>query len=230
VNRPLPPFRIAPSILSADFSRLGEEVASIERGGADQVHVDVMDGHFVDNLTMGPLVVEALRRVTELPLDVHLMIEQPHRYLGPFVDAGADHVTFHVEAQSDPGECIEYLRSRGVGVGVAINPDTPAAAVLPLLPLVDMVLVMTVHPGFGGQSFLAETLEKIPLLRQAERGARERERPLDVQVDGGISLSNLDAAARAGANVFVAGSAIYRAADPAAAVRSFRDCLERITV
>jgi ribulose-phosphate 3-epimerase len=218
-------FKIAPSILSADFSRLGEEVARVEAAGADQLHLDVMDGHFVPNLTMGPAVVKALRRVTRLPLEVHLMITDPQRFLEPFASAGADHITFHVEANGNPRDAIRWLRERKLGVGVALSPDTPEDRAVDLIPLVDMILVMTVHPGFGGQEFITHTLEKIPpLLAAASRAGRH----LDIEVDGGVGTSTIQGAAEAGANVFVAGTSIFGRPDPAAALRELRDVLTAV--
>ena len=213
---------MAPSILSADFARLGEQVRAVEDAGADQIHVDVMDGHFVPNLSMGPLVVRALRRVTALPLDVHLMISRPERFLEPFVDAGASHVSFHIEAEGDPRAMIAWLRDRGIGSGIALNPETPVEAVLDLVPLVDLVLVMTVHPGFGGQSFLPENLDKVRRLRAEEALLRGGDRPLDIEVDGGVDERTITACRDAGANVFVAGSSIFGRPDIAAAVHSLR--------
>jgi len=215
-------FKIAPSILSADFARLGEEAGRVGAAGADQLHLDVMDGHFVPNLTMGPAVVRALRNVTRLPLDVHLMITDPQPFLEPFAKAGADHITFHVEANGNPRDAIRWLRERKLGVGVALSPDTPADRVMDLIPLVDMILVMTVHPGFGGQEFIAHTLEKIPPLRAA---ASRAGRHLDIEVDGGVGTSTIRGCAEAGANVFVAGTSIFGRPDPAAALRELRDVL-----
>jgi ribulose-phosphate 3-epimerase len=215
-------FKIAPSILSADFSRLGEEVSRVEAAGADQIHLDVMDGHFVPNLSMGPAVVKALRKVTRLPLDVHLMITDPQRFFEPFANAGADHLTFHVEASGDPRDAICWLRERKLGVGVALSPDTPADRVVDLIPLVDMILVMTVYPGFGGQEFIARTLEKIPPLRAAASRAGRR---LDIEVDGGVGAATILEAAGAGANVFVAGNSIFGRPDPAASLRQLREIL-----
>lgn len=220
--------KIAPSILSADFARLADQVREVEKAGADQIHVDVMDGHFVPNLSMGPLVVEALRRVTTLPLDVHLMITDPGRYLDAFLDAGADHVSVHLESEGNLKEMAARLRKREVGAGLVLNPDTPADRALEWLPVFDMVLIMTVHPGFGGQSFLRENLEKIRLLRAAEQTLRKQgkiEKELDVEVDGGIDLASAREACRAGANVFVAGSSIFRQSSPAEAVRALRQAV-----
>ena len=230
--------RIAPSILAADFSRLGDEVRAVESAGAHQIHVDVMDGHFVPNLSMGPIVVSALRKVTRLPLDVHLMITDPLDYFPAFQKAGANHISFHIEARSDPIECIRWLRAAGLGVGLAINPDTPADRAMALIPHLDMILVMTVYPGFGGQKLMPATLEKIPQLRaQAATtvsswssaiqaaGLPLREGPLDVQVDGGIDATTIRAARNAGANVFVAGSSIFSQPDSAAALRTLLELL-----
>ena len=224
--------RIAPSILSADFARLGAHVEEVAHAGAHQIHVDVMDGHFVPNLTMGPLVVRALRKVTSIPLDVHLMITDPRDYLEAFVDAGADHITFHVEANSDIDECIEFLRGRKIGVGLAVSPDTPVEQVLDWVDRVDMVLIMTVRPGFAGQSLIDSTLEKIPVLRAREAAIREQgdaSFALDVQVDGGMDLQTIDRAVVAGANVFVAGSSIFGQPDAGEAVRAFADRLQEVS-
>ena len=210
--------RIAPSILSADFSSLAEQVKAVEDAGAGQVHIDVMDGHFVPNLTMGPVVVEALRRTTTLPLDVHLMITDPEDYLEAFIKAGADHISFHIEANGDKAGMLKLLEERGVGKGLAVNPSTPADEVLEFLPGLDMVVVMTVNPGFGGQAFLADNLDKVRLLRQ-EEGKLSREKKLNIEVDGGVDRGTIGACREAGADVFVAGSAIFGAADPAAATR-----------
>jgi ribulose-phosphate 3-epimerase len=211
--------KIAPSILSAHFERLGDDVRAVEEAGADQIHVDVMDGHFVPNLSMGPVVVEALRRVTRLPLDVHLMITDPEKYLESFAKAGAHHVTFHVEVAKDPIRLASWLHERGIGAGLALNPETPVDRVLPLASHFDMILVMTVHPGFGGQSFLEENLEKVKAVRALRPIAA---RPLDVEVDGGIDASTALLARDAGANVFVAGNAIFGSHDPRGALGELR--------
>ena len=215
-------FKIAPSILSARFERLGDDVRAVENAGADLIHVDVMDGHFVPNLSMGPVVVEALHRETKLPLDVHLMITDPGRYLEAFVKAGANHVTFHVEADGDPVAMADWLHQRNVGAGIALNPETPVERVLELLPCFDMVVVMTVHPGFGGQSFLAENLEKVKAIRSHE----SRQGALDVEVDGGIDAGTALDSQRAGANVFVAGNSIFGTAKPDEALVAMRRGLD----
>lgn len=224
--------KLAPSILAADFARLGEEVEMVERAGVDQIHVDVMDGQFVPNISMGPLVVAAIRPRVKIPLDVHLMITRPMDYFEPFVKAGADHISFHVESDCDVGDAIAWLRERDVGVGLALSPDTDVAEVLDWVPRVDMILVMTVHPGFGGQSLIASTLQKIPALRERERLIRQSSDPefrLEVQVDGGIDLETVTEAARAGADCFVAGSSIFGAEDPVDRIRSFSRLLKELT-
>ena len=191
--------------------------------GADWIHVDVMDGHFVPNLTIGAPVVRSLRPATSLTLDVHLMIEEPGRYLDDFLDAGADWVTFHIEAEPDPDPLLARIHEAGRRGGLALRPGTPVESVLPHVPSCDMVLVMTVEPGFGGQSFMEAPLAKIPPLREAAAGAG---RELHVEVDGGIDLSTLPRAREAGANVFVAGSAIFSSDDVAGTVQRFRQLLE----
>ncbi|MEM7235612.1 MAG: ribulose-phosphate 3-epimerase [Planctomycetota bacterium] len=215
--------KIAPSILSADFYRLGEDVRCVEAAGADQLHVDVMDGHFVPNLSMGPLVCEALRGRTSLPLDVHLMLTDPADYLEAFVNAGAHHITVHVEANGDPREMCRWLAGRGIGRGLAVHPDTSADDVLPFLDCVDLLLVMTVYPGFGGQSFLGDNLDKVRQLRAA---IDEAGRDIDLQVDGGVNEATIALCSEAGANVFVAGSSIFGAEDPADATAALRASAE----
>jgi len=211
--------RIAPSILSADFAKLGEEIRAIEAAGADWVHVDVMDGRFVPNITIGPLVVEAVRRCTQLPLDVHLMIVEPERYVGDFVSAGAATVGVHVETCPHLHRTLHQIREAGARACVVLNPATPASAVEPVLGDVDQVLVMTVNPGFGGQSFIEGTLSKIETLRGwiDDRGLQ-----VDLEVDGGISTRTIARAARAGADVFVAGTAVFGAADYKLAIEALR--------
>ena len=206
--------RIAPSILSADFSRLGDQVRLVESAGAGLIHVDVMDGHFVPNITMGPLVVAALKRVTRLPLDVHLMITDPDRYVGVFAKAGATTITIHAEANSDLRQTLIQIRDLGVRAGVAINPATSIDALTPVLDVIDQVIVMSVNPGFAGQSFIPGSLEKCQAVRAKVGGGT------DVEVDGGVDLSNAGAIARAGASILVAGASIFAQPDPASATRA----------
>jgi ribulose-phosphate 3-epimerase len=213
------PIRIAPSILAANFAELGEEVRKVEAAGADWIHVDVMDGHFVPNISIGPGVVKALRPVTELPLDVHLMIEAPERYIDEFVDQGADRVGVHVEACPHLHRTLGQIREKGARASVTLNPATPASAIEPVLDICDQVLVMSVNPGFGGQSFIDAVLPKVETLR----GWIDA-RGLDValEIDGGIDAKTIGRAARAGADVFVAGTAIFKNPDYAAAIDSLR--------
>jgi ribulose-phosphate 3-epimerase len=204
------PIRIAPSILSADFSRLGEEVAAIDAAGADYIHVDVMDGHFVPNISFGPLVMASVRKITTKPFDVHLMIAPVDLYIPAFAKAGADIITVHAEAGPHLHRTLQAIKAEGKKAGVAINPATPVSALAHVLDDIDLLLVMSVNPGFGGQSFIPETLNK---LRQARSLIGDR--PIDLEVDGGITADNARAVAEAGANVFVAGSSVYGGNDPA---------------
>ena len=204
-----PPIRIAPSILSADFARLGEEVRAIEDAGADLVHVDVMDGRFVPNLTIGPLVVEAVKKITKLPLDVHLMIVEPEKYLADFRNAGADMIGVHVEASPHLHRTLAEIRRLGARATVVLNPSTPPESIDYVLGDVDMVLVMSVNPGFGGQKFIPSSLDKVRAIRAR---AQKVNPELWIEVDGGIGPDNIAEVARAGANAFVAGSAVFGAA------------------
>jgi ribulose-phosphate 3-epimerase len=208
---------LAPSILAADFARLAEEIAAAERGGAGVIHVDVMDGHFVPNITIGPPVVKALSRACGIPLDVHLMIEDADRYLDAFVDAGAAWISVHVEAVPHLQRAIAHLRQRGVEPGVAINPATPLAALDEILPELHHVLIMSVNPGFGGQTFLESSIDKIRRLRAAIAG---RGLSVLIEVDGGVGPENARALVAAGAGVLVAGSAVFGGGQPEAAARS----------
>jgi len=211
--------KIAPSILSADFARLGEEVRAVAAAGADYIHIDVMDGHFVPNLTIGPLVVAAVRKVTSLPLDVHLMIENPDRYIPEFAAAGADLITVHQEAVPHLHRTVQLIKSLGKKAGVSINPATPAATLDVILDELDLVLVMTVNPGFGGQGFIESGLAKIEALR---REIDRRGLAVELEVDGGVKPDNIGRIAAAGADVFVAGSAVFGAADYAATIGELR--------
>ncbi|MFL8935789.1 ribulose-phosphate 3-epimerase [Rossellomorea oryzaecorticis] len=216
--------KIAPSILSANFAELGKEIKDVENGGADYIHIDVMDGHFVPNITMGPMVVKAVRPLTDLPLDVHLMIEDPDQYIEAFADAGADYITVHVEAAAHLHRTIQLIKSKGVKAGVVLNPATPAEWVKPILQDIDMVLLMTVNPGFGGQSFIPSV---VPKIKQIRSWADEINPKLEIEVDGGINTETAPVCAEAGADVFVAGSAIYNKSDREAAIQDLRKSLSK---
>ena len=207
---------LAPSILAADFGHLAEEIARAEQGGARLVHVDVMDGHFVPNLTMGPAVVKAVRRATRLPLDVHLMIENADLYVDAFADAGANWVSLHVEALPHLQRTVAHLRERGLKAGVALNPSTPLVSVEEIAPELDYVVVMSVNPGFGGQKFLPGSLDKVRRMRDL---LRRRGLAAQIEVDGGVDESNVKALINAGAEVLVAGTSVFGSGDPAASAR-----------
>lgn len=238
------PIRLAPSILNADYSCLKDEIQKAEAGGADQIHIDIMDAHFVPNLSLGPAVVESVRKITKLPLDLHLMVLQPEKLVRSFADAGADSITFHAEAvaqdyarkQKERGyamqlvckdfydrgrleKTIEEIRNRGKKVAVAINPETEAE-VIEFIDRVDMILAMTVWPGFGGQKFIESVLPKVARLRKMSA-------TVDIEVDGGVDLTNVEKAAAAGANVFVAGTSVFHTPNPAAALKEMRQIAER---
>jgi ribulose-phosphate 3-epimerase len=211
--------KIAPSLLSADFTRLAEEIASVEKGGADLLHLDVMDGHFVPNITIGPAVVKACRAVTQLPFDCHLMIEDPQRYIDRFLDAGADMISVHVEAEPHLQRALQLIRDGGAEAGIAINPATPAEALSTAIEFCDYVLVMTVNPGFGGQRFIEPV---VPKIRHISRLIRERGLAVAIEVDGGIDAKTAPAVVSAGASWLVAGSAVFGQKDRAAAIESIR--------
>ena len=216
--------KIAPSILSADFAKLGEEIKEVERAGADWIHVDVMDGHFVPNITIGPLVVDAIRPVTDLPLDVHLMIENADDYVEQFAKMGADYITVHVEACPHLHRTIQTIRQAGAKPGVVLNPHTPVSAIEPILEDIDLVLFMTVNPGFGGQRFIPSVLNKVKELKAI---VDERGLSLDIEIDGGINEETIVDAVEAGANVFVAGSAIFGKEDREDALQAIKKAGER---
>jgi ribulose-phosphate 3-epimerase len=219
--------KIAPSILSADFARLGEEVQAVDRAGADYIHVDVMDGHFVPNITIGPLVVSALRKITEKPLDVHLMIEHPDRYIPAFAKAGADIITVHQEAVVHLHRTVQLIKDLGKKAGISLNPATPVETLDVILDDLDLVLVMSVNPGFGGQEFIPWSLDKIQSLR---RSLYQRGLNTELEVDGGIKLANIHDVVAAGADVLVAGSAVFNTADYAATIQALRENALSITV
>lgn len=211
--------KISPSILSADFSRLGAEIRTVAQAGADYIHVDVMDGHFVPNITIGAPVVQSLRQVTDLPLDVHLMIENPDLYIPDFAAAGSDIITVHQEAVPHLHRTVQLIHSLGKKAGVSINPATPASTLEVIIDEIDLILVMSVNPGFGGQSFITSMLPKIKQLREmVERSGRS----IEIEVDGGVKADNIGEIAAAGADVFVAGSAVFNAPDYTDAIRALR--------
>jgi len=211
--------KIAPSILSADFSKLGEEIIAVDQAGADYIHIDVMDGHFVPNITIGPLIVEAVRPVTKLPLDVHLMIENPDQYVEAFAKAGADYITVHVEACRHLHRTIQSIKSFGIKAGVVLNPATPVESIQHIISDIDMVLLMSVNPGFGGQTFIPEVLPKI---RKVKEMAEQKGLSLEIEIDGGVNPETARQCIEAGANVLVAGSAVYNQEDYKQAISQLR--------
>jgi ribulose-phosphate 3-epimerase len=214
--------KIAPSILSADFSRLADEIQAVEAAGADLIHIDVMDGRFVPNLTVGPVVVKAARKATRLPLDVHLMIVEPERLIPEFIDAGSDYLTVHVETCPHLHRTVQMIKERGIKAGVTLNPSTPLGAIEPILPDADLLLIMSVNPGFGGQRFIPQVLEKVRRARtliDAHGGRAE------LEVDGGVKIDNIKELAAAGATIFVAGSAIFGSKDYKETIQKMRQAI-----
>jgi ribulose-phosphate 3-epimerase len=214
--------RIAPSLLSADFMRLGEEIKAAEAAGVDMLHLDIMDGHFVPNITIGPFVVEAIRKSTKLPLDVHLMIEEPDRYIADFVKAGADYLTVHIEASVHLHRTVHWIKDNGVKAGVSLNPATPVWSLNDILADLDLVLLMSVNPGFGGQGFIPQVLGKI---RTVKDMLRERELRIPIEVDGGVKYDNAKKVADAGADILVMGSAFFGSTDYRDLARRLREVL-----
>ena len=215
--------KIAPSILSADFSRLGEEVRAVDKAGADAIHVDVMDGHFVPNITIGPVVVQGVRKATSLPLDVHLMIERPEKYIEAFAAAGASWITVHAETCRQLRKILRQIRALNVRPGVVLNPATSLKALDPVLEEIDLVLLMAVRPGFGGQAFIPSVLKKIERLRKQ---ADKEGLPLEIEVDGGVKVDNIGSVAAAGADIFVLGTGIFKTPDYAATIRKLKAEIE----
>ncbi len=217
--------KIAPSILSADFTKLGEEIKAVEKAGADYIHIDVMDGHFVPNITVGPMIVKAARKATDLPLDVHLMIQNPEMYIDDFVKAGSDLITVHAETVTHLPRLLGVIRDAGLKAGAALNPATPLSSIEHVLNNLDMVVLMTVNPGFGGQSFIPEVLPKIEELKKM---IEQKGLDLDIEVDGGINVKNIGQAAQAGTNIFVAGNSIFGSQDYAETIALMREKIEGI--
>ncbi len=212
--------KIAPSILASDFSRLGEEIAKVEAAGADMIHLDIMDGHFVQNITIGPPVVKSLRKTTKLPFDVHLMIEHADLYIDDFIEAGADIISVHIEENPHIHKTIRHIKQKGIKTSVVLKPETKLGVIGQLLEEVDMVLLMTVNPGFGGQSYIEEMTEKI---RELRKMADVRGIKLDIEVDGGIDLENIRKVTEAGANIVVAGTTVFNAPDVAEMIHSLKE-------
>jgi ribulose-phosphate 3-epimerase len=218
---------IAPSILSADFSRLGDEIAAVEAAGADWIHIDVMDGHFVPNLTIGPGLIASIRKTTRLPFDVHLMIENPEKYIDAFAEAGSDWITVHLEATDHLRRTVAMIREKGIKVGVSLNPATPLVRIEPILPDIDLLLVMTVNPGFGGQKFIEGSL---PRIRQAKEMIRTLAPKVLLEVDGGVTLNNIRSISDAGSDILVAGSAVFGSGDYPATIGAMKTLLTEPTV
>ncbi|MBI5187825.1 MAG: ribulose-phosphate 3-epimerase [Nitrospirae bacterium] len=215
--------KIAPSILSANFLKLGEEIKAAEEAGADMLHIDIMDGHFVPNITIGPFIVELIRKTTSIPLDVHLMIEEPDKYLRDFIRAGADYLTVHYEASVHLHRTVQWIKESGVKAGISLNPATPVWSLEHILPDADIALLMSVNPGFGGQGFIPQIIDKIRILKKL---IRERGLSTLIEVDGGVKLDNAKDIASAGADVLVMGSAFFNSEDYGTIIKRLRECLE----
>ena len=215
--------KIAPSILSADFAHLADEIQKVEEAGADIIHVDVMDGHFVPNLTIGPLIVASIRKITRLPLDVHLMMTNPDAYIPEFVKAGSDYLTVHVETCPHLHRTIQSIKESGVKAGVTLNPSTSLSLIAPILPFADLLLIMSVNPGFGGQTFIPQVLEKV---REARRMIDQMGVSVELEVDGGLKVENVKEIATAGADIFVAGSSIFHSKDYKKTLEMMRQAIE----
>jgi ribulose-phosphate 3-epimerase len=214
--------KIAPSILSANFLKLGEEIKATEEAGADMIHIDIMDGHFVPNITIGPFIVESIRGITALPLDVHLMIEEPDTYLKDFIKAGADYLTVHLEASVHLHRTVQWIKEAGVKAGVSLNPATPVWSLESILPVIDLALLMSVNPGFGGQEFIPQTIDKIKTLKQF---IERKDLSVLIEVDGGINLNNAKAVASAGTDILVMGSAFFTSKDYKALMKRLKESL-----
>lgn len=212
--------KIAPSLLSADFANLKRDIKMVEKGGADLLHVDVMDGHFVPNITIGPFVVKAIKQVASVPLDVHLMIENPGDYVDMFVDAGADYLTVHVEATTHLHRVLQKIKSRGIKAGVSLNPHTPLSSIEEVLADVDLILIMAVNPGFGGQNFIENTLSKLKRLQKLLKDNKLQH--IEIEVDGGVKLDNIKEVSDAGCDIFVSGSGIFKAANPVEMIQKMK--------
>jgi ribulose-phosphate 3-epimerase len=216
--------KISPSLLSADFSNIEKEIKMVEQGGADLLHVDIMDGHFVPNLTFGPFIVKAIKRVATVPLDVHLMIENPGDYVDDFIDAGADYLTIHVEATVHLHRVIQQIKARGIKVGVSINPHTPLSMIEEVISDIDLVLIMAVNPGFGGQSYIPNTLDKLKRLQKLlkEKNANH----VEVEVDGGVKIENIKEISDAGCDIFVSGSGIFKTQSPQEMIKKMKEVIK----